>query len=158
MLKNTVQGGSDKMMKKRILSLVLLLALIITTVSCSGKPENFPVELGSPEKIFASSVYNSAVYGTEDSKKAKKLVEMLNACTYEKYEQELEYELGLYNPWDITFVYKSGDTLFVKIYLEGYTYYSYETNENSALYKISGFDKEIFCDAIGLSSSSVKDY
>lgn len=145
------------MMKKRILSFVLLFALIITTVSCSGKPKNFPVELGNPIKISASNLLNSAIYGTEDSKKLKKLVDMLNACTYEKHEEEIEYESGLYNPWLVTFTYRNGDTLFVKIYLEGYMYYSCETNETSDIYKVYGFDKEIFCDAIGLSTSFVKD-
>lgn len=149
-------------MKKRILSLVLLLALIITTVSCSGKSKNFPVELGNPVKMFALSPINSASYGTEDSKKLKKLVDMLNECTYEKYGKELEagidYESGLYNPWWLTFTYKNGDTLFATIYLEGYMRYSFEMNKNSDIYKISGFDKEIFCDAIGLRLSNVKDY
>ena len=162
MLKNTVQGGSDKMMKKRILSLVLLFALIIAAVSCSAKPENFPVELGSPIKISAYNLLNSAIYGTEDGKKVQKLVDMLNACTYEKHEKELEfgvdYESGIYNPWYVTFTYKSGDNLHMKVYLEGYMYYYYETNENSDTYKISGFDKEIFCDAIGLSLSALENY
>ena len=54
----------------------------------------------------------------------------------------------------ITFVYKSGDSLFVKIYLEGYL----ETKESNDIYKVSGFDKEIFCDAIGLSLSAVENY
>lgn len=149
-------------MKKRIISLVLLLALIITTVSCSRKPKNFPVELGSPIEISADNLLNSTIYRTDDSKKIKKLVDMLNMCTYEIHGKKLEigidYESGIYNPWRVIFTYKNGDTLSVKIYLEGYMYYYYDANEISDIYKVSGFDKEIFCDAIGLSSSSVKDY
>ena len=162
MLKNTVQGGSDKMMKKRILSLVLLFALIIAAVSCSRKPKNFPVELATPEKILALSCFSSTFYGIEDSKKIKKLVDMLNQCTYEIHEKELEfdvdYKLSLYNPWSLTFEYKNDENLHIEIYLEGYMYYYYDANEISDIYKVSGFDKEIFCDAIGLSLSAVENY
>ena len=145
------------MIKKRILSFILLLALIITMVSCSGKPKNFPVELGSPVKLSALSSINSASYGTEDTKKLEKFVDMLNACTYEKHEEEFDYELGLYNPWGLAFTYKNGEILRIGIYLEGYMYY-YKTNEESDIYKVSGFDKEIFCDAIGLEPFFIKDY
>ena len=150
------------MMNKRILSLTLLFALIITLVSCFGKPENFPVELGNPIKISALSPINSASYGTEDSENVKKLVDMLNACTYKKHEKELEpgvdYEHGLYNPWHVYFIYKNGDNLFIVVFLEGYVHYYHETNEIWDTYKISGFDKEIFCDAIGLEPFFIKDY
>ena len=151
------------MMKKRILSLILLFALVITLVFCFGKPENFPVDLGNPVELSALSPLNSASYGTKDSEKVKKLVDMLNACTYEKYEKDIlepgvDFELGLYDPWYVTFAYENGDDLEVRIYLKGYMYYFYEPNECSDIYKISGFDKEIFCDAIGLRLSNVKDY